>query len=419
LESYYWLIAAVAFAATFFFSLALGALETFSAAKFARLRAPAARKKRLQGYLDRREDMSFACRLCDLCFRVLLAAAIILWAGSWGEGAFWWAALLLLFAVVFATGLLPRHLSSRSPERFLGFAFPFIGLVALILRPATVVLRAAVRATARFLGLKHEATEEEQAEDQILSAVHDGELEGVLEEEEKEMIESIIEFKDVNVAEVMTPRTDMVCLEVSTPLGEALDFARKCGFSRIPVIEQYRDNVVGILHVKDLLGACEQSPAVQLRDVLRPTTFVPETKKVAELLAQFQRSKVHMAIVLDEYGGVAGLVTIEDIVEEIVGEIEDEFDIETRELIGALNDGRAEVSARAKVDEVNKALGINLPESEDYDTISGLISSRLDRIPGAGESLDVDNVQMTILEADLRRVKRVAIKIKNVGDGPA
>jgi CBS domain containing-hemolysin-like protein len=160
------------------------------------------------------------------------------------------------------------------------------------------------------------------------------------------------------------------------------------------------------------VGACEHDKQPALKQLLRPPTFVPETKKIAELLAQFQKGKVHMAIVLDEYGGVAGLVTIEDVVEEIVGEIEDEFDIDGRQLIKPSGDGGAEVSARAKVKEVNEALGINLPESEDYDTISGLISSRLDRIPGAGESLDVDNVRITILEADPRRVKRVAIKVK-------
>jgi len=414
LETYYWIVAAIAFAATFFFSMALGALDTFSAAKFARLLVPEAQKKRIQNYLDRREDIFFACQLCDLCFRVVLVAAVVMWAGSWGEGAVWWAALLLFFVVVFVGGLLPRHLSSRSPERFLGLVFPVLALAAIIAKPAVIALRAGVRATARFCGFKREPTEEEQVEDQILAAVHEGGMEGVLEEEEKEMIESIIEFKDVNVAGIMTPRTEMVCLEVNTPLEGALDFVRKCGFSRVPVIEQYRDNVVGILYAKDLLGACEHATTVRLRDLIRPATFVPETKKVAELLAQFQRSKVHMAIVLDEYGGVAGLVTIEDIVEEIVGEIEDEFDIDSRELIGPLNDGRAEVSAHAKVDEVNKVLGINLPESEDYDTISGLISSRLDRIPGAGETLDVDNVQITILEADQRRVKRVAIRIKKI-----
>jgi len=412
LETYYWLVAAVAFAATFFFSMSLGALNTFSAAKFARLLVSEARKKRIQYYLDRREDISFTCQLCDLCFRAALVAAVVMWAGSWGAGAAWRAALLLLFAVVFAGGLLPRHLASRSPERFLGLVFPVLVLIAAVLGPAVIVSRSGVRVVARFLGFKPEPTEEEQAEDQILAAVHEGEMEGVLEKEEKKMIESIIEFKDVSVSEIMTPRTEMVCLEVNTPLEGALDFVRKCGFSRVPVIEQYRDNVVGMLYAKDLLGACEHAATARLRDLLRPATFVPEAKKIAELLAQFQKSKIHMAIVLDEYGGVAGLVTIEDIVEEIVGEIEDEFDIESRELIAPLDDGRAEVSARAMVGEVNKVLGINLPESEDYDTISGLISSRLDRIPAAGETLDVDNVQMTILEADQRRVKRVAIKIK-------
>ena len=146
--------------------------------------------------------------------------------------------------------------------------------------------------------------------------------------------------------------------------------------------------------------------------MLRPPVFVPETKKIDELLEQFQKSKVHVAIVLDEYGGVAGLVTIEDILEEIVGEIEDEFDTGAGELIKQRKDNSAEVSARARVSEVNEALGVNLPEDADYDTIGGLIFAKLAKIPRAGESLTVDNVFMTILEADQRRIKSVAIKVK-------
>jgi CBS domain containing-hemolysin-like protein len=410
LETYYWLAVVVAFAGAFFFSMALGALGAFSAAKFDRLRVPEDSKKRIRGYLDRRANIWFTCRLCDLCFRAALVAAIVSW--SVNRGSAWGAVLLVFLAAVFASGILPRHLSARSPERFLGFAFPVLDAVSIVLSPLTVPLRAATRAVGRLAGMKSEPSEEEQAEEQILAAVHEGEMEGVLEEEEKEMIESIIEFKDVTVAEIMTPRTDMVCLEAGASFEAALDFVKKSGFSRIPVIEQYLDNVVGILYAKDLVGACEHDKQPALKQLLRPPTFVPETKKIAELLAQFQKGKVHMAIVLDEYGGVAGLVTIEDVVEEIVGEIEDEFDIDGRQLIKPSDDGGAEVSARAKVKEVNEALGINLPESEDYDTISGLISSRLDRIPGAGESLDVDNVHITILEADPRRVKRVAVKVK-------
>jgi putative hemolysin len=416
LETYYWVIAVVAFAATFFFAMALAALDTFSAAKFDRLFIPEFRKKRIKGYLDRREDMAFAALLCDLCFRAILVVMIVLLASGWGAGAAWYTALALFLAVVFAGGLLPRYLAKRNPERFLGYVFPVLSASASVLGPAVMPLRAALRAAGRLLGYRREPSTGEQAQEQILAAVSEGEMEGVIQEEEKEMIKSVIKFRDARVADIMTPRTDMVCLDSQASLEAALDFVKKCGYSRVPVIEQYRDNVIGILYAKDLLGACEHEEQPALKEILRPATFVPETKRIAELLEPFQKSKVHMAVVLDEYGGVAGLVTIEDIVEEIVGEIEDEFDIESRELVGPLTDGRAEVSARARVSEVNRTLGINLPESADYDTISGLISSRLDRIPGAGETLAVDDVQMTILEADQRRVKRVAIKIKKEGN---
>jgi len=412
LEDYYWVAALVAFAFSFFFSMAAGALESFSVARFEKTAMSEKRRDRVSRCLERRDDMLFTCRLCGLCSRVVLVAAVVMWAQAWDAAAVPWAVLLLFVSVVFAGGLLPRHIASRSPEGFVGSVLPLLVVVTTVLSPAVCVLKAAERAVARLLGLRREPTSEEQIEEEILAAVHEGEMEGVIEEDEKEMIESIIEFKNLDAAEVMTPRTDMACLDLRATLEQARAFAIKCGFSRIPVIEEYRDNIVGMLYAKDLLRACGEDEPPALKDILRPANFVPETKKTDELLEQFQQKKVHMAIVLDEYGGVAGLVTIEDILEEIVGEIEDEFDTGQRALIRPLKDGGAEVSARARVSEVNEALGIDLPEDADYDTIGGLIFAKLAKIPRAGETLAVDNVMINILEADQRRIKRVGIKVR-------
>lgn len=406
MQDYYWLAAAAAFAVSSFFSMACGALEAFSPARLESLALSERKRARANRCLERREDILFASQFCEMCSRALLAAALTLWALG-EDGAIWAAAAIFLLALFFG-GLLPRRVASRSPEGFLVSVFPLLNAAAVVLSPVLFALNAAEKIAGRALGLRREPTSEEQFEKDILDAVHDGEMEGVLEEDEKDMIESIIEFKDVDVAEIMTPRTDMVCLDSRATPEEARAFALKSGFSRIPVIDQYRDNVIGILYVKDLLTACGPCG---LGDILRPSLFVPETKKIAGLLEQFRQSKVHMAIVLDEYGGVAGLVTIEDVLEEIVGEIEDEFDTGECRLVGPLKDGRAEVSARARVSEVNESLGINLPEAADYDTIGGLIFARLARIPRAGETLAVDNVTMTVLEADQRRIERVAVKI--------
>jgi len=412
LENYYWVVGVAAFAVTFFFSMATGAIEAFSVARFEKIGVSEKKEERVKRYLERRDDILFASQLCALCARVVFVAAIVLWARAWGAGAAIWAALVLFASAVFAGGLLPRHIALRNPEGFIGSVFPVLGFVAGALSPAVRALNAADRAVARLLGLRREPTSEEQVEEDILAAVHEGEMEGVIEENEKEMIESIVEFKSVDAAAIMTPRTDMVCLDSRATIEEAREFAAKCGFSRIPVIEKYRDDILGILYVKDLLRVGGGDNLPTLKDVLRPAVFVPETKTIDELLKQFQQSKVHIAIVLDEYGGVAGLVTIEDILEEIVGEIEDEYDTAQGQLIRPLDGGAAEVSARARVSEVNEALEINLPEAADYDTIGGLIFAKLAKIPRVGETLALDNVIIRILEADQRRIKRVAMEIK-------
>jgi magnesium and cobalt transporter len=212
----------------------------------------------------------------------------------------------------------------------------------------------------------------------------------------------------------MTPRTDMVCLHVATPLPEVVRFVIDSAHTRIPVYDKNRDDVVGILYVRDLLPELARAPESRQRtlaQIARQPNFVPESKPVDALLQEFQRNRNHMAIVLDEYGGVSGLVTIEDVLEEIVGEIVDEYDDAHVEGIKPLDERSAEALARVHIDEINDHLQIELPDDAEFDTIGGLVFHELGRIPKPGEELVCGNIRITVLDVSRRRVERVRVEV--------
>jgi len=235
------------------------------------------------------------------------------------------------------------------------------------------------------------------------------------EEEAQEVLRTIQRIRTVDVSEIMTPRIDMVSVDSISSLEEARRLALEHGHSRLPVFERNRDHIVGVLYVKDLLKYLDPEAwrATKIADVMRKPYFIPETKSVADLLEEFQRRKVHMAVVLDEYGGTAGIVTIEDIIEEIVGEIQDEYDAEEPAPVKHLDEHTAEVDAKIHVDVLNDAMNIDLPESDDYETLAGFITAALGRIPKKGELLEHDGVLLTVLEADVRKIHRVRVEIAN------
>ncbi|HVU88263.1 MAG TPA: hemolysin family protein [Pirellulales bacterium] len=242
----------------------------------------------------------------------------------------------------------------------------------------------------------------------------DGHRDGSLVEDAREMIEGVIELGNAEVAQVMTPRTYMLSMRAGLSLDEVVRFVISSGHTRIPVYDKNRDDVIGILHMKDLLPellkpSAERVPNV--RGLLRPALFVPETKRLDELLQEFQQNRNHMAVVLDEFGGVSGLVTIEDLLEEIVGEIVDEYDDDLVEGIKSIDDHTAEVQARVRVDEVNERLNTHLPEDGDFDTIGGFVFSHLGHIPTVGESITVDEVRLTVIDVTRRRIERVRIEV--------
>ncbi len=265
----------------------------------------------------------------------------------------------------------------------------------------------------RLAGVRAEETEEEAFEDEILSMVTTGEREGLLQADAREMIEGIIEMVDGDVSEIMTPRSRVDALDILLPLDEMVERAVAAGRTRLPVYERTLDSIIGILYVKDLLPilAARDNNAKSVRALLRTARFVPESKALNAMLQEFRRNRNHMAIVMDEYGAMAGVVTIEDVLEEIVGEIVDETDEEVADEIRQLDDTTAEIMGRAHLDEVNHRLALDLPEPHDYDTIGGFVIAHLGHIPQEKETISVDNVRITVLEATRRKVERVRLEI--------
>jgi CBS domain containing-hemolysin-like protein len=247
------------------------------------------------------------------------------------------------------------------------------------------------------------------SEEEIRSMAEVGSQEGAIEIEEKEMIHSIFEFGDTIVREVMTPQPDIVAVNATSTLDEVLDLVIRHGYSRIPVYAEDRDEIIGIVYAKDVLRELHSGQnGRSLRELARRAYFVPESKRVADLLREMQQEKVHVAIVVDEYGTIAGLVTLEDLLEEIVGEIADEYDREEPQVEPAGN-GRYRVNARLPVDELNELLGAQLP-NEEWDTVGGLIMGILGRLPIQGEEVEFEGLRFTAERVQGRRISKVLIE---------
>ena len=317
-------------------------------------------------------------------------------------------AVLSLVAVLLGL-FVPRAFGAHYAQSvLLVLVFP-LDLITWLTRPLVAVLFSLTRLLAAPFGANpQEGTLISEAD--IKAIIETGEEQGVLDVGEREMIHSVFALGDKKVHEVMVPRTDIFAIDVTTPGAAVLDMVVRAGHSRIPVYEGSADDIVGVLYVKDLFRRIARGERdVTPRELLRPAQFVPETKKVDELLREMQRDKVHIAIVVDEYGGTAGLVTIEDLVEEIVGEIRDEYDVE-QERVLPVSEHEALVDARVPFEEVKETFGLEaLEASEDYDTLGGFITHELGRFPKAGESVTYDGVRFAVESVEGRRIRRVRV----------
>ena len=299
---------------------------------------------------------------------------------------------------------------SRSEIMIYLFSIP-TWIITLLFRPISKILLISSKIIARGIGLKVSRTTDD-IEDDVIAAVTDSEKAGVVNEEQREMIERVFDFNNTDVADIFTPRTDMQSISVSESLSNAIKISLKDGHSRLPVHEDTRDNIIGIFYVRDALNYWEFEDKPKLQDIMHKPLFVPETQKVVDLLQLLQSIHTQIAIVLDEYGGTAGLVTIEDILEELVGEIQDEYDIQDYESgITSYSKFHLISEGQTHVYDINKALDEDLiPEDRDYETIGGFVLDNLGHIPKTGEYFKYEDLDVKILDADERKVLKVEIK---------
>jgi len=338
------------------------------------------------------------------------------YAGSLGELI---ATILISLVVLIFCEITPKTAAVQNPLRWAKVFVRPVRDAAWVLQPIVWSLGVITTSLVRVMGgqVKHRGPFVTEEELRLLVTV--GEEEGVLEEDETEMIHSIFEFADTTVREVMIPRIDMVTLESDATVDEAVDLALQGGFSRIPVYKESIDDIIGVLYTKDMLKQLrENHNALLIRDLVRPAYFVPETKKLDDLLREMQQKHVHMVLVVDEYGSVAGLVTIEDLVEEIVGDIQDEYDREEK-LYEQIHKNEYIFSAKISIDEFNELMDTHLDDS-DYETLGGFLYAQLDKIPNVGDTGTFNDLTFTVLTTRGRRITQVKVERKQksqIGEG--
>lgn len=327
--------------------------------------------------------------------------------GSTGIGI---ATGVMTFAILVFGEITPKAYASRHSQQVsLRVARP-LRTLQLIFLPITIVLEFITDALFRLFGAKRTDERTFMSSDEIRTLIDMGTEEGVLEEDEQEMIHGVISFGELMAKEVMVPRTDLVCLAANATLKDAVDVANKSGYSRLPVYEGNQDNVIGVLYAKDLLKVLSDGQTTGgIRDLLRECVYIPQTNTLDDVLTELQDKRVHLAVVVDEYGGTSGIVTMEDLLEEIVGEIFDEYD-RSREAIRPVNENVAFVDARVHVDDVNEALGTDIPEDEAFETIGGFVYQSLGRLAEEGEEFEAHGVRVRIEKVSNRRILRVKIR---------
>ena len=386
---------------------------------------PSASIKFLGEVLENRPRFRFTL---NAAIQVVLVAVVVL-VTSVSFQLFGAEHRFLLFAFFIALALttifrqvIPRLISSRNPERvllaLLPFYRPLYGVLSLAAMPRQTIADQRARRTSVHMtqtgvdAAAENADANTNANDEDIQAFIDvGAEEGILEEEEGELIQNIIEFGETRAGEVMTPRTDIVALPLTATVREARDVMIESKYSRVPVYREQVEDVAGIIYVRDLLVSWAEGHEDDLiESLLRPAYFVPETKSVDELLEEMQKSHVQLALVIDEYGGLAGLLTVEDILEEIVGEIEDE-DIEGEEIVEIVEgeDGYYDVLGSTEVGKIERLFGLEI-EDDDFTTIAGLVIDEAGRVPQPGTRLNFRGLDVEVLEADERRIGRLRLR---------
>jgi CBS domain containing-hemolysin-like protein len=423
-----WVVLLICFLAggTLFFSVNTVALRMFSRVKLQEAFKAANKKANPEDLTERlvanAERLILSCSLYRLIFNMCILLLLVAAFTNPGEPERPAGPTISDYVLTFiiATAIfsvfslaIPNAWAKYASEKILSRTYPLLMLSAIAASPFLSIFKLYDGFVRRLAGVAETTPKEQQEErqEEFLDDLEQQRTEGVLDEEEQQMIENVLELSDRTADEIMTPRTDIVAIEVNSDLHKILETITTGGHTRVPVYQDNIDNIIGLVYAKDLLTEIGKTGAdFTLRDKMRKAYFVPETKPIRALLHEFQNRKLHIAVVLDEYGGTAGIVTLEDILEELVGEITDEYEKTLPEPIKKIDLNTVEADARTYIDDLNDQFELNLPEDEDYETIGGFAFSRLGYIPKTGESFDYKNLKLTIASAETRRIKRIRIQ---------
>lgn len=393
-----------------FFSLSTVSLRTLSLVKLQEAFKSIGKERQGEHVVENREQLILTCRFFGLMSNIgliLVLAAVLI-----SKGHIVTFIVSVVIGEVFCVAI-PHAWAKYTGEISLSRTYRILQMLRYSATPVLYFFTVHEKFAKRLAGVRDSSPDQQQEErqEELLSVVEQRKIEGVVDEEEMEMIENVLELADTTVDEIMTPRTDIIALNANEELAEVIETIRNAGHSRIPVYENNIDNIIGLVYAKDLLAEIGRDQAdFKLRDKIRKAYFVPESKSLRVLLHEFQNQKLHIAVVLDEYGGTAGIVTIEDILEELVGEIVDEYEDAPPEAVMHIDENTMEVDARTHIDDLNSDFDFDLPEDESYDTIGGFVFAHLGYIPKTGEVFDYRNITFTITAAETRRIKRVKLQ---------
>ncbi len=350
----------------------------------------------------------------------LATSMVIFYMENLGLGGISWAVgisigMVTLLLLIFGE-ITPKTIAIKNADRLSLMTAPYIYILSIALQPVILVLTAVSTPLIWLFGARIPEKGPFISKEEIKLLLEVSEKDGGLRAEERRMISSIFEFGSTIAREVITPRPDIVAAEVNEPVEKVVKLMQETGHSRIPVYEGTIDNILGVVHAKELLklvGSC--APGVSLRDFLRPLIFIPESKKVNDLLHQMQAARTHISVIVDEYGTTAGIITLEDLLEEIVGEIHDEFEKEEKPF-DQIDKNVWVIDAKQGVSDVNKKLGIDIPEGE-YDTVSGFVFSLLGKVPVVGDVVKYNDLSISVERIHKRRITRVKIVTSQKRDG--
>ena len=399
-----------------YFAACHTALKTFSRRRLTEKLETVDKADLAKRFIERADAMTLMTGVLRIAFATAMTLGILRviersggFDSPWADYAVAFAIAALLLSVFIIA--IPTSWARYSRETLLAVSAPVLLFLTVVFAPIAAWLSLFDPIVRRISGADLTNGDDSDISEEVLSTIEQHDTDEEIDQAQRDMLEKIIGLSDRTAGEIMTPRTDVEGVEQGGGLMQVRGSVLEIGHSRIPVFEESLDNIVGILYVRDLVQFVGSEEDFQIRSLLREPFLVPESKPVIDLLAEFRQRKVHLAIVLDEYGGTAGLITIEDVLEEIVGEIQDEYEEdEVEPTIQEIEQGVCEVDARVEIPNLEDHLDIDLPEDRDYDTVGGLVFAELGRIPEVGESFQIDEHRVTVTAAERTKVLKVRVQ---------